>query len=70
MSEIEDKDDRFANMFMFQTGMTQEQYAQEQKEIAASIKPSSLGQLKIQPVSVETTNKPKQLRAAYKKPSF
>ena len=41
-----DKDDRFANMFMFQTGMTQEQYAQEQKEIAVSKKPSSLGQLK------------------------
>ena len=59
-----DKDDRFANMFMFQTGMTQEQYAQEQK------KPSSPGQLKIQSVSVETTNKSKQLRAAHKKHSF
>ena len=29
MSEIEDKNDQYKNMFMFQTGMTQEQYIQQ-----------------------------------------
>ena len=29
MSQIEDKNDQYKNMFMFQTGMTQKQYIQQ-----------------------------------------